>query len=95
MSKIFIRWVNGMSAKLTKSDIKKTIAVAVAGAFGFIIALLWKDVVIGLMKLGGLWKEGGYENWGAAGIGIVVVIIITIICVMGIIFISRWGGVEE
>jgi len=37
-----------MPAKLTKSDIKKTIAVAVAGAFGFIIALLWKDVVIGL-----------------------------------------------
>ena len=84
-----------MPAKLTKSDIKKTIAVAVAGAFGFIIALLWKDVVIGLMKLAGLWADGGYENWSAAGIGIVVVIIITIICVFGIIFISRWGGVEE
>lgn len=84
-----------MSAKLTKSDIKKTIAVAVAGAFGFIIALLWKDVVIGLMKLAGLWTEGGYKDWGAAAVGIVVVVVITIICVLGIIFISRWGGVEE
>jgi len=84
-----------MSVKLTKSDIKKTIAVAVAGAFGFIIALLWKDVVIGLMKLAGLWVDGGYENWNAAAIGIVVVLVITIICVFGIIFISRWGGVEE
>ncbi len=84
-----------MSAKLTKSDIKKTIAVAVAGAFGFVIALLWKDVVVGLMKLAGVWTEGGYDDWSAAGIGIVVVIVITIICVLGIIFMSRWGGVEE
>lgn len=84
-----------MSVKLTKSGIKKTIAVAVASAFGFVIALLWKDVVIGLMKLAGLWTEGGYKDWSAAAVGIVVVLIITIICVLGIIFISRWGGVEE
>jgi len=91
----FLSEVIGVSAKLTKSDIKKTIAMAIAGAFGFIIALLWKDVVIGLMKLAGLWTEGGYKDWSAAAIGIVVVLVITIICVFGIIFISRWGRVEE
>ncbi|RLF45084.1 MAG: hypothetical protein DRN17_03230 [Thermoplasmata archaeon] len=91
----FLSEVIGVSAKLTKSDIKKTIAMAIAGAFGFIIALLWKDVVIRLMKLAGLWQDGGYENWNAAAIGIVVVLVITIICVFGIIFISKWGGVEE
>ncbi len=80
---------------ITKGEIKKTIAIAIASAFGFIIALLWKDVVIGIMKLAGLWKEGGYENWTAAGIGIVVVLIITIICVIGIVMISKWGGVEQ
>ncbi len=69
--------------------------MAIAGAFGFIIALLWKDVVIGLMKLAGLWQDGGYKDGSAAAIGIVVVLVITIICVFGIIFISRWGGVEE
>jgi len=80
---------------ITKGEVKKTIAVAIAGAFGFIIALLWKDVVIGIMKLAGLWTEGGYDSWTAAGIGIVVVIIITIICIIGIVFISKWGGVEK
>ena len=84
-----------MSAKLTKADIKKTIAIAIASAFGFIIALLWKDVVVGIMKLAGVWTEGGYSTWTAALMGIVVVIVITIICVIGIIFISRWGGVED
>ncbi len=80
---------------ITKGEIKKTIAIAIASAFGFIIALLWKDVVIGIMKLAGLWKEGGYEDWTAAGIGIVVVLVITIICVIGIVMISKWGGVEQ
>jgi len=80
---------------ITTGEVKKTIAVAIAGAFGFIIALLWKDVVIGIMKLAGLWTEGGYDSWTAAGIGIVVTVIITIICIIGIVIISKWGGVEK
>ena len=82
-------------AKVTKGDIKKTIAMAIAGAFGFIIALLWKDVIIGIMKLAGIWAEGGYKDWNAAAIEIVTVLIITIICVIGIVYISKWGGVES
>ena len=82
-------------AKVTMGEIKKTIAVAIAGAFGFIIALLWKDVIIGIMKLAGIWAEGGYKDWGAATIGIITVIIITIVCVLGIVYISKWGGVEK
>ncbi len=82
-------------AKVTKGDIKKTIAMAIAGAFGFIIALLWKDVIIGIMKLAGIWAKGGYKDWNAAAIGIVTVLIITIICVIGIVYISKWGGVES
>ena len=40
-------------------EIKSTIAVAIAAAFGFIIALIWKDIIVGLMKLAGMWQEGG------------------------------------
>ena len=47
------------------------------------------------MKLAGIWAEGGYKDWGAAAIGIVTVVIITVICVVGIIYISKWGGVEK
>jgi len=47
------------------------------------------------MKLAGIWTEGGYDTWTSAAIGIVVVVIITIICVFGILYISKWGGVKE
>jgi hypothetical protein len=80
---------------VTAKEIKSTIAVAIAGAFGFIIALIWKDIIIGAMKLGGLWQEGGFADSTALIIGIVVAIVITIVAVLGILFISKWGGVEK
>jgi hypothetical protein len=76
-------------------EIKSTIAVAIAAAFGFIIALIWKDIIVGLMKLGGLWQDGGPTTWGGAGIAIVVALVITVVSVFGIVFISKWGGVVQ
>ena len=76
-------------------DVKINIATAIAAAFGFIIALIWKDVIIGIMKLANLWQEGGPPDWTAAGIAIVVAIIITITAVLGITFISKWGGIDK
>jgi len=80
---------------VTIKEVKSTIAVAIAGAFGFIIALIWKDIIIGAMKLGGLWQEGGFADTTALIIGIVVAIVITVIAVFGILFITKWGGVEK
>ena len=40
---------------VTVKEVKSTIAIAIAGAFGFIIALIWKDIIIGAMKLADLW----------------------------------------
>jgi hypothetical protein len=76
-------------------EIKSTIAVAIAAAFGFIIALIWKDIIVGIMKLGGLWLEGGPTTWGGAAIAIIVAAVVTIVSVLGIIFISKWGGVGQ
>ncbi len=78
---------------VTIKEIKNTIAVAIAAAFGFIIALIWKDIIIGAMKLANLWQEGGFADVNALIIGIVVGIIITVVSVLGIVFISKWGGV--
>ena len=47
------------------------------------------------MKLANLWQEGGPPDWTAAGIAIVVAIIITITAVLGITFISKWGGIDK
>ncbi len=80
---------------VTIKEIKTTIAVAIAGAFGFIIALIWKDIIIGAMKLYGFWQEGGFNDEYALLIGVIVAIIITIVAVLGILFISKWGGVEK
>lgn len=80
---------------VTVKEIKSTIAVAIAGAFGFIIALIWKDIIIGAMKLAGFWQEGGFADYTALIIGVVVAIIITIVAVLGILFISKWGGVAK
>jgi hypothetical protein len=80
---------------VTIKEVKSTIAVSIAAAFGFIIALLWKDVIIGIMQKAGFWREGGFPEWSDAAVGVVVVIIITVICVLGILFITKWGGVEK
>ena len=80
---------------VTMSEVKTTIAVAIGGAFGFIIALIWKDVIIGAMKLANLWQEGGFADTNALIIGIVVAVVITLVCVFGILYISKWGGVEK
>ncbi len=80
---------------VTKSEVKTTIAVAIGGAFGFIIALIWRDIIIGLMTYAGLWQDGGFQDLTGAAVAIVGAIIITIICVFGILYISKWGGVEK
>ena len=80
---------------VTVSEVKSTIAVSIAAAFGFIIALIWKDIIIGAMKLGGLWQDGGFVDGNALIVGIIVAIVITIVAVLGILFITKWGGVEK
>jgi len=80
---------------VTVSEVKSTIAVSIAAAFGFIIALIWKDIIIGAMKLKGLWQDGGFADDTALIVGIIVALVITIVAVLGILFITKWGGVEK
>ena len=80
---------------VTVKEVKLAIATAIAAAFGFIIALIWKDIIIGLLKLAGWWQEGGFSDETGAIIGIVVAIFITIVAVIGILLISKWGGIEK
>jgi cytochrome c oxidase subunit IV len=79
---------------VTKSEVKTTIAVAIGGAFGFIIALIWRDIIIGLMNMAGL-SVNSFSDMTSAAIAVVTAIVITIICVFGILYISKWGGVEK
>lgn len=76
-------------------DVKINIATAIAAAFGFVIALLWRDVIVGLLKLTPFWSEEGFTDLTGAVVSIVLVLIVTIICVVGIMYISKWGGIDK
>ena len=76
------------------SDVKINISTAVAAAFGFIIALIWKEIIVGAFAYFGL-TINDLDSLAGIGIAIVSGIIITIICVFGIMYISKWGGIEK
>ena len=75
-------------------DVKINIATAIAAAFGFVIALIWKEIIVGLFALAGLTINDIASATGAV-IAIVAGAIITLVCVFGIIYISKWGGIEK
>jgi len=76
------------------SEVKINIATAIAAAFGFVIALVWKEIIVGLFALGGL-TINDIQNGVGAAIAVVAGIIITIVCVVGIMYITKWGGIEK
>lgn len=79
---------------VTMKEVKTTVAVAIGGAFGFVIALIWRDIIIGLLNMANLNVEK-FNDAQSAAIAIVVAIVITLICVLGIIYISKWGGIKK
>jgi len=78
--------------KLSAAEVKKTIAVSLAAAFGFVIALLWNQVVTGGLKVAGVdttFQTINFVGW----IGYVVTaIVITLVMIVLIIVIGRWGN---
>jgi len=76
------------------SEVKISIATAIAAAFGFIIALIWKEIIVGLFALAGLTINDIADGMGAI-IAIISGVIITLVCVFGILYISKWGGIEK
>jgi hypothetical protein len=90
--------IGGKERMVTVKEVKSTIAVAIGGAFGFVIALIWRDIIIGLLNMSGLSISdfsSAEDPTIAAIIAIIVAIIITLICVIGILYITKWGGVKK
>jgi len=67
--------------KAFKKEFKKEMNTAILAAFGFLIALVWKDVITGLVN-----KIAQEAPFGGA---IISALIVTIICVLGIMLFSR------
>jgi len=56
--------------------------------------LIWKEIIVGLFALAGLTINDITDVTGAV-IAIISGIIITLVCVFGILYISKWGGIGQ
>lgn len=79
-------------ARRFRKEVQKNIATAILAAFGFIIALVWRDAIQEsidkLLKVFNLTGTGYFYK-------ILTAIIITIICAFGIMQVSKWAEKEE
>jgi len=80
--------------KLSRAEVRKTVAVSMATAFGLVIALIWNQVVMGGLKVAGI--DTTFATITLMGwIGYVVVaVVLTIVMIIFIILFSRWGSKE-
>ena len=78
--------------KISMAEARKTISTSLAAAFGFVIALLWNNVVTGGLKVAGV--DTTFANITPIGwIGyLVTALVITVVMIVLIIVIGRWGS---
>jgi heme/copper-type cytochrome/quinol oxidase subunit 2 len=78
--------------KLSVSEVRKTVAVSLAAAFGFVIALLWNEVVKAGIMLAGIELVAGEIDLIGWLAYVVTAIVITVVMIILIIVIGRWGN---
>ena len=78
----------GSAMDKIRQEVRKNIATAILAAFAFIIALVWKDVITD-----GVNALVAYMNMSGSGFTFTIIsaLITTVICVVGILYFSRWG----
>ncbi|NJD78358.1 MAG: hypothetical protein FIB08_14905 [Candidatus Methanoperedens sp.] len=78
--------------ELSKNEIRKTMATSLGTAFGIVIGMVWTQVVLSAFNTGGIPLTTTGGTWVQWGIFVVTAVVVTIICVIAIIMLSRWGG---
>jgi len=71
-----------------QSKVKNKVAAAIAAAFAFVIALVWRDLIRSTVDE--IVLKTGMEGTGYIYTAISA-LFVTVICVMGIMFFSRWS----
>ena len=80
------------SAPLSIGEIKKTVATSLGTAFGIVIGMIWTQVVMAGFATGGIPLTAAGTTWGQWSVFVVTAAIVTLICVIAILLVSRWGG---
>ncbi|MEK6850981.1 MAG: DUF5654 family protein [Candidatus Thermoplasmatota archaeon] len=78
--------------KQTVVEVRKTISTSLASAFGFVIALVWSNVVLGGLANAGIKLQPTAADWVGWAIFAVVATVLTVVMILLIIVISRWGS---
>ena len=78
--------------KLSVGEVKKTIATALAAAFGFVIALLWVNVVTGGLKVAKIDPALDTFTVSKWIVYLITAIVLTVVMVVLIILVSRLGS---
>ncbi len=79
--------------KLSVAEVRKTIAASLGTAFGFVIGLLWNQVVQGGLSLAGVTTTAPADALAYVYF-LVTAIIVTVVMIIFIIIIGRWGSKE-
>jgi len=80
--------------KLSVSEVRKTISTTLATSFGFVIALVRSNVVLGGLGNAGIQLQPEQSNWGGWLVFLVTALVLTVVMIVLIIVISRWGNKE-
>ncbi len=78
--------------KISMAEVRKTMSTSLAAAFGFVIALLWNNVVTGGLKVAGVdttFATITPIGWASY---VVTAVVLTIVMIVFIILVGRWAG---
>ncbi len=81
----------GEEKKFSMAEVRKTISTSLAAAFGFVIALLWNTVVTSGLTLAGVSTTAPADA-GKWAIYVGTAIVLTLVMVLLIVLIGRWGS---
>jgi hypothetical protein len=79
---------------LSLAEVRKTIATSLGAAFGFVIALMWNNVVLGGLATGSVptGTSSTPGNWAGWAYSVVMAVLLTVVMIVFIVVIGRWGG---
>jgi hypothetical protein len=80
------------SAIISMGEIKRTVATSLGTAFGIVIGMIWTQVVMAGFNTAGVPLTTAGTNWGQWSMFVVTAVIVTMLCVVAIVLIGRWGG---
>lgn len=82
----------GQSAPISMGEIKRTVATSLGTAFGIVIGMIWTQVVMAGFATAGVPLTAVGGSWTGWAVFVVTAIVVTVMCVLAIVLIGRWGS---